>query len=126
MKIEDNQVLIYIDDKPIACTTGATLDTTTLNLESFDAPALCAAVPEWNITVSGKWPELTRLEALKFEYYCARRMPRKKKKSYRKQLVKAMAYEVYRENVHKFLSREGRSRVSGDCLQTALSKIFVR
>lgn len=98
MEIKDNQVIIYIDDKPIACTSS-------VNLTIDDpAPVLCTAVPEWNLKVSGKWPKLTRLQALDFEWHCSRRMPRKKKKAYRKKLRKAIVYELYREKVNEFLS----------------------
>jgi hypothetical protein len=107
MEISGNLVL-YVGGEPVAACTEAAFDTATLHLESYDQPpVLCTAVPEWNLTVAGKWPELTRLEALTFEWYVARRMPRKKKKSYRKRLEKAIAYERYRKQVDEFLSKIG-------------------
>lgn len=108
MEINGGQVLICVNGEAIGCTTDATLSTATLNLEPYDRPPiLCPSVPEWNLTVSGKWPELTRLQALEFEWYCSVKMPRKKKKAYRKKLSHAIAYELYREKVDRFLSKIG-------------------
>jgi hypothetical protein len=102
MEINSGNLILYVDDKPIIACTGATF-----TLPENEPPILCEAVPEYNLTVSGKWPELTRLQALKFEWYCARRMSRKKKKSYRKKLEQAISYELYREQVDRFLSTIG-------------------
>lgn len=97
--IEGNKLILYADGKPIGVTTDAVITD-----NSHEAPTICEAVPEFNITVEGLYNfTLTRPQALFQEWIRSSSLPRKKKKAYRKRISKAMYYEIHREQVMNYL-----------------------
>lgn len=96
--INGNDLIVYIGDKPIACSTG-----TQLNIESGDPPILAQA-REYKFTVSGIMPlQLTYMEKLEMEWVHTIRLPRKTKKQRRKLIKRAVIAEFHRQRVMDYL-----------------------
>lgn len=87
-----SELILYIDGKPVAVSNDLEL-----TIPKPEAYVSCTTGTDQTFTVNGLLPEMTRLDALMFEYDLAKLLPRKLKKSVRKKLSKAIGYELYRE-----------------------------
>jgi hypothetical protein len=89
MEINGGDLVLYINDKPVAVCSG------TLTLpESFDYVSCLEPESERTVEVSGiGLPEinLTPIQEWNYQWYRSGELPRKEKKAYRKKLLKMLS-----------------------------------